>query len=277
MGIPSAVAVMRAARGDAAAPPPPGGEPAYLLYYRGTLDAAELRKLEFEGDVGEPGMWRRLMNGGASLTVEGRRVEVIYRDLDAPSSAGWARRARDASRSTRWTAGSSGCPRACSPGSSRPARRWPASWRGPSSRRRCASPRRGAGATRPPACSRSPSRSRRGGTWPVARACWRRGGRHRDHPPVAEAVRGAEHRKDAAQAPASPPLAHQRRFPARVHLRRERQQRLLRAGAAGPLSARVREDAMSESVGAAAGHAAPGARRAETAQGVGERPAGAPS
>ena len=78
MGIPSAVAVMRAARGDAAAPPPPGGEPAYLLYYRGTLDAAELLKLEFEGDVGEPGMWGRLMNGGASLTVEGRRVEVIY-------------------------------------------------------------------------------------------------------------------------------------------------------------------------------------------------------
>ena len=63
MGIPSAVAVMRAARGDAAAPPPPGGGPAYLLYYRGTLDAAELRKLEFEGDVGEPGMWGRLMNG----------------------------------------------------------------------------------------------------------------------------------------------------------------------------------------------------------------------
>lgn len=83
MGIPSAVAVMRAARGDAAAPPPPGGEPDYLLYYRGTLDAAELRKLEFEGDVGETGMWRRLMNCGASLTVEGRRVEVIYRDLDA--------------------------------------------------------------------------------------------------------------------------------------------------------------------------------------------------
>jgi hypothetical protein len=47
------------------------------------LDAAELRKLEFEGDVGETGMWRWLMNCGASLTVEGRRVEVIYRDLDA--------------------------------------------------------------------------------------------------------------------------------------------------------------------------------------------------
>jgi hypothetical protein len=83
MGIPSAVAVMRAARGNAAAPPPPGGEPAYLLYYRGTLDAADLRKLPFEGEAAEPGAWGRLMNGGASFTVEGRRVEVLYRDLDA--------------------------------------------------------------------------------------------------------------------------------------------------------------------------------------------------
>ena len=83
MGITSAVAVMRAARGDAAAPAPPGREPAYLLYYRGPLDAANLRELPFEGDVAEPGAWGRLMNGGASLTVDGRRVEVIYRDLDA--------------------------------------------------------------------------------------------------------------------------------------------------------------------------------------------------
>ena len=42
-----------------------------------------------------------------------------------------------------------------------------------------------------------------------------------------------------------PALAHERRFPARVHLGRERQQRLLRAGAARPLSARVRETGMS--------------------------------
>ena len=37
------------------------------------------------------------------------------------------------------------------------------------------------------------------------------------------------------------PLAHQRRLPARLHLGRERQQRVLRARAAGPLPARVRE------------------------------------
>jgi hypothetical protein len=82
IGIPGAVAVARAGGGDAAWPAPPGAEPAYLLYYRGTLDAADLRKLEFEGEVGEPGVRGRLLNGGASLTVGSRR-DVIYRDLDA--------------------------------------------------------------------------------------------------------------------------------------------------------------------------------------------------
>jgi hypothetical protein len=83
IGILGAVAVTRAGGEDAARAAPPAGEPAYLLYYRGTLDAAEVRKLGFEGDVAEPGVWGRLMNGGASLTVEGRRTDVVYRDLDA--------------------------------------------------------------------------------------------------------------------------------------------------------------------------------------------------
>ena len=56
MGIPGAVAVAHAGGADAAGLAPPGTEPAYLLYYRGTLDAAALRKLEFEGKVGEPGV-----------------------------------------------------------------------------------------------------------------------------------------------------------------------------------------------------------------------------
>ena len=30
----------------------------------------------------EPGEWGRLLNGGARLTVEGQRVELLYRDLD---------------------------------------------------------------------------------------------------------------------------------------------------------------------------------------------------
>ena len=82
MGIPGTVAVARAGGADAAGPAPLGAEPAYLLYYRGTLDAAALRKLEFEGEVGEPGVRGRLLNGGASLTVERRPVDVAYRDLE---------------------------------------------------------------------------------------------------------------------------------------------------------------------------------------------------
>jgi hypothetical protein len=61
---------MRAARGDAAAPPPPGGEPAYLLYYRGTLDAAELRELEFEGE--RPPKQATTGDGGNRTRARGR-------------------------------------------------------------------------------------------------------------------------------------------------------------------------------------------------------------
>jgi hypothetical protein len=83
IGIPGAVAVARVGGEDVARPPPPGAEPAYLLYYRGTLDAGDLCNLGFEGEVAKPGAWGRLMNGGASLTVEGGRVDVVYRDRDA--------------------------------------------------------------------------------------------------------------------------------------------------------------------------------------------------
>jgi hypothetical protein len=83
IGIPGAVAVAHAGGEDAARPAPPRGEPAFLLYYRGTLDAGDLRNLGFEGEVSKPGAWGRLLNGGASLMVEGRRVDVVYRDRDA--------------------------------------------------------------------------------------------------------------------------------------------------------------------------------------------------
>jgi hypothetical protein len=46
----------------------------------------------------------------------------------------------------------------------------------------------------------------------------------RNHPPVAEALRGAEPQEDACQAPASAALAYEPRFPARVHVGRQRQQ-----------------------------------------------------
>jgi hypothetical protein len=47
MALSGVVGVARARGGDAARPGPPG-ERAYLVYYRGTLDTAELRKLELE-------------------------------------------------------------------------------------------------------------------------------------------------------------------------------------------------------------------------------------
>ena len=75
------VAVARAA-GATAGAERARGEPPYLVYYRGSLEAGEIRGLGFEGEVSEPGAWGRLLNGGASLEVEGRRVEVLYRDLE---------------------------------------------------------------------------------------------------------------------------------------------------------------------------------------------------
>ncbi|MET7596189.1 nucleotidyltransferase domain-containing protein [Streptomyces sp. NPDC004082] len=53
------------------------------VYYRGHFDPAELRAVGWEGEVSEIGGWGGgVFNGGAWLTVEGRRVDVHYRDLD---------------------------------------------------------------------------------------------------------------------------------------------------------------------------------------------------
>ncbi|MEV4342480.1 nucleotidyltransferase domain-containing protein [Streptomyces sp. NPDC049590] len=57
------------------------------LYYRPPLDTAALRLLaaELTGgpvEVTEPGGWGPWVDGGAWLTVDGRRVDWIYRDLD---------------------------------------------------------------------------------------------------------------------------------------------------------------------------------------------------
>jgi hypothetical protein len=52
------------------------------LYYRERISADDVRALGFEGKVVAPGDWGRLANGGASLTIEGERVDLLYRDLD---------------------------------------------------------------------------------------------------------------------------------------------------------------------------------------------------
>ncbi|MDT0345487.1 nucleotidyltransferase domain-containing protein [Streptomyces litchfieldiae] len=53
------------------------------VYYRGGFDPADLRAIGWEGEVSEIGGWGGgVFNGGAWLTIEDRRVDVHYRDLD---------------------------------------------------------------------------------------------------------------------------------------------------------------------------------------------------
>ncbi|MFF4654076.1 nucleotidyltransferase domain-containing protein [Streptomyces sp. NPDC001381] len=53
------------------------------VYYRGAFDPDDLRAVGWEGEVSEIGGWGGgVFNGGAWLTVDGRRVDVHYRDLD---------------------------------------------------------------------------------------------------------------------------------------------------------------------------------------------------
>lgn len=53
------------------------------VYYRGGFDPADLRAVGWEGEASEIGGWGGgVFNGGAWLTVDGRRVDVHYRDLD---------------------------------------------------------------------------------------------------------------------------------------------------------------------------------------------------
>lgn len=52
------------------------------LYYRGRIETDAIRTLGHPGTVVEPGDWGRLVNGGAWLTVDGIRVDLLYRELD---------------------------------------------------------------------------------------------------------------------------------------------------------------------------------------------------
>lgn len=53
------------------------------LYYRGRFSPDELRAKGWPGEVFEVGAWGGgVMNGGAWLEIEGRHVDIHYRDLD---------------------------------------------------------------------------------------------------------------------------------------------------------------------------------------------------
>jgi hypothetical protein len=52
------------------------------LYYERRLDPDDVRSLGWSGTVSAPGEWGGgVMNGGAWLEVDGRRVDLLYRDL----------------------------------------------------------------------------------------------------------------------------------------------------------------------------------------------------
>ena len=55
----------------------------FAIYYRRSFDPDVLRAKGWEGQVFDVGGWGGgVMNGGAWLTIDGRRVDVHYRDLE---------------------------------------------------------------------------------------------------------------------------------------------------------------------------------------------------
>ena len=52
------------------------------IYYRGDFDPADLRAVGWDGEISDVGGWGGVFNGGAWFTIDGRRVDVHYRDLD---------------------------------------------------------------------------------------------------------------------------------------------------------------------------------------------------
>jgi predicted nucleotidyltransferase len=56
----------------------------FSVYYRGHFDPQSLRDIGWPGEISAIGGWGGgVFNGGAWLEVDGRRVDVHYRDLDA--------------------------------------------------------------------------------------------------------------------------------------------------------------------------------------------------
>jgi len=56
----------------------------FAIYYRDTFDTQEVRNLGWEGEVSQIGEWGGgVFNGGAWLELDGRNLDVHYRDLDS--------------------------------------------------------------------------------------------------------------------------------------------------------------------------------------------------
>lgn len=61
----------------------PGSDWDFAIYYRGEFDPQDLRAVGWPGEVSSIGGWGGgVFNGGAWLEVDGRKMDVHYRDLD---------------------------------------------------------------------------------------------------------------------------------------------------------------------------------------------------
>lgn len=67
----------------AAGTAPEDGDRDLALYHRGDIRADDVRALGFEGTVGDPGAWGRILDGGARFVIDGQRVDLLYRSLEA--------------------------------------------------------------------------------------------------------------------------------------------------------------------------------------------------
>jgi hypothetical protein len=144
------------------------------LYYRGRLDPADIVALGWPGRVFAPGEWGRIVNGGAWLTIEGTKVDLIYRDLDEVLR--WTAAAEDGrfeiDREVGYVAGIATYVLA---GELALAGYWPVTCPARGSRRSCSRPRRPPGPGSPRGrCTlpRSTPGARTG--WPAWRTCAKR-------------------------------------------------------------------------------------------------------
>jgi predicted nucleotidyltransferase len=54
----------------------------FSIYYRGSFDPEHVRALGWQGQTTDLGGWGPLFNGGGAFTVDGRPIDIHYRDLD---------------------------------------------------------------------------------------------------------------------------------------------------------------------------------------------------
>jgi len=54
----------------------------FSIYYRGSFDVESVRALGWDGSTTDIGGWGPVFNGGGKFLVQGRSIDIHYRDLD---------------------------------------------------------------------------------------------------------------------------------------------------------------------------------------------------